>query len=82
MIFELAANEWRRGTTLETLRHAGGLAISGIDLNYDYALVRLATFVDGNLVATARDEALPRGQYGMGTYRAAATWQDFVATQP
>jgi len=37
---------------------------------------------DGRLVATALDDALPRGKYGMGTYRATATWQDFVADQP
>ena len=42
----------------------------------------LHAFVDGQLVATAIDDSLPRGKYGMGTYRAAATWQDFEVTQP
>lgn len=42
----------------------------------------LHAFVDGQLVATALDDALPRGKYGMGTYRAAATWQDLVVDQP
>jgi len=41
----------------------------------------LHAFVDGQLVATALDNALPRGKYGMGTNRAAATWQDFDVTQ-
>ena len=34
---------------------------------------------------TRRDgsrRSLPRGKYGMGTYRAAATWQDFSVEQP
>ncbi len=42
----------------------------------------LHALVDGQLVATALDDALPRGKYGMGTYRTAATWQDFSVSQP
>jgi hypothetical protein len=51
---------------------------------YTFSVVgnELHAFVDGQLVATALDDALPRGKYGMGTYRAAATWQDYVADQP
>jgi hypothetical protein len=41
----------------------------------------LHAFVDGQLVATALDDDLPRGKYGMGTFRAAATWQDYVVSQ-
>jgi len=41
----------------------------------------LHAFVDGQLVATALDDAIPRGRYGMGAYRAAATWQDFAVVQ-
>jgi hypothetical protein len=41
----------------------------------------LHAFVDGQLVATALDDALPRGKYGMGTHLAAATWQDFFVEQ-
>jgi len=37
----------------------------------------LHAFVDGQLVATALDDSLPCGKYGMGTNRAAAMWQDF-----
>jgi hypothetical protein len=37
----------------------------------------LHAFVDGQLVATALDDSLPCGKYGMGTNRAVATWQDF-----
>jgi hypothetical protein len=42
----------------------------------------LHAFVDGRLVATALDNDLPRGKFGMGTLHAAATWQDYVVTQP
>ncbi|HEY6124381.1 MAG TPA: hypothetical protein VIV63_07000, partial [Steroidobacteraceae bacterium] len=42
----------------------------------------LHAYVDGQLVATALDDSLPRGRYGMGTFRAAATWQDFSVDQP
>jgi hypothetical protein len=41
----------------------------------------LHAFVDGRLVAMAIDDALPRGKYGMGTNRAAATWRDFDVNQ-
>ena len=38
--------------------------------------------VDGVRVATAIDNDLPRGIYGMSTYRTAATWQDISVEQP
>jgi hypothetical protein len=41
----------------------------------------LHAFVDGQMVATALDDELPRGKYGMGTNRATATWQDFDVAQ-
>jgi hypothetical protein len=43
---------------------------------------QLQLFVDDALVAGAHDTAIATGQYGMETYRAAATWETFGATQP
>ena len=59
-------------------------AAPGVMHEYTFSVVgnELHAFVDGQLVATALDDALPRGKYGMGTYRAAATWQDFSVDQP
>lgn len=42
---------------------------------------QLHAFVDDRRVASAIDDALPRGKYGMGTYRTAATWRDYLVTQ-
>jgi hypothetical protein len=59
-------------------------AAPGVMHEYTFSVVgnELHAFVDGELVATALDDSLARGKYGMGTYRAAATWQDYVADQP
>jgi pectate lyase len=43
---------------------------------------QLQLFVDGELVASAHDAEIPQGRYGLATYRAAATWQYVLATQP
>ncbi|HEU5134519.1 MAG TPA: hypothetical protein VFU13_05185 [Steroidobacteraceae bacterium] len=58
-------------------------AAPGAMHEYTFSVVgnELHAIVDGQLVATALDGELPRGKYGMGTYRAAATWQDFLVTQ-
>jgi hypothetical protein len=66
------------------LRAVSYTAAPGAMHEYTFSVVgnELHAFVDGQLVATALDDALPRGKYGMGTYRAAATWQDYVADQP
>jgi hypothetical protein len=66
------------------LKAASYTAAPGAMHEYTFSVVgnELHAFVDGQLVATALDDALPRGKYGMGTYRAAATWQDYVADQP
>jgi len=42
----------------------------------------LHAYVDGVLVAGAIDGSITKGQYGLGTYRAAATFQNFYANQP
>jgi len=43
---------------------------------------QLHAYVDGALVAWARDGDIARGQYGIGTYRAKAMWQAVRAIQP
>jgi hypothetical protein len=42
----------------------------------------LTASVDGVVVATAIDDSLTKGQYGLATYRAAATYQLVSVTQP
>lgn len=66
------------------LKSVAYTAAPGAMHEYTFSVLgnELHAFVDGQLVATALDDALPRGKYGMGTYRAAATWQDYLATQP
>ena len=66
------------------LRAVSYTAPPGVMHEYTFSVLgnELHAFVDGRLVATALDDALPLGKYGMGTYRATATWQDFVADQP
>ncbi len=43
---------------------------------------QLQLFIDDALVASAHDRDIPSGQYGMATYRAAATWETFWVSQP
>jgi hypothetical protein len=43
---------------------------------------QLQAFVDQMLVASAHDSSLTIGRYGMATYRAATTWENFGAAQP
>jgi hypothetical protein len=38
-------------------------------------------YVDEQLVLTAHDRDIPRGRYGMATYRTAATWESFWVDQ-
>jgi hypothetical protein len=42
----------------------------------------LQLFVNSALVASAHDGEIKSGQYGIGTYRAAATWSNFTVLQP
>ncbi|HEV7606339.1 MAG TPA: hypothetical protein VGO61_03340 [Steroidobacteraceae bacterium] len=42
----------------------------------------LQLFVNSALVASAHDAEIKSGQYGIGTYRAAATWSNFTVLQP
>jgi len=59
-------------------------AAPGAMHEYTFSVVgnELHAFVDGQLVATALDDTFALGNYGMGTYRAAATWQDLSVDQP
>jgi hypothetical protein len=43
---------------------------------------QLQLFVDRRLVASAHDGAIARGQYGLATYRAAASWEHLTVLQP
>ena len=43
---------------------------------------QLHAYVDGELVAWARDGDIARGKFGIGTYRARAMWQAANAIQP
>jgi hypothetical protein len=42
---------------------------------------QLQLYVDRELVVTAHDRDIPRGRYGIATYRAAATWDSFRVEQ-
>jgi hypothetical protein len=66
------------------LRAVSYTAAPGAMHEYSFSVLgnELHAFVDGRLVATALDDALPLGRYGMGTYRTTATWQDYVVDQP
>ncbi len=52
------------------------------DLKFTTLRDELHAYVDGVLVAQAQDGQIPDGQYGLGMYRAAATFQNFIVTQP
>jgi hypothetical protein len=52
------------------------------DLRFQVINDQLQLFVDEVLVASAHDAALTIGKYGMATYRAATTWDNFGAAQP
>jgi hypothetical protein len=43
---------------------------------------QLQLFVNGALVVSAHDNAIARGQYGIATYRARATWESITVSQP
>jgi pectate lyase len=43
---------------------------------------QLQLFVDNLLVVSAHDTAITKGQYGLATYRTAATWQTLQVSQP
>jgi hypothetical protein len=59
-------------------------ATPGHYYDFDFSVIgnELHAYVDGVFVAGAIDNAIPQGQYGLGTYRAAATFQFFGAEQP
>ena len=52
------------------------------DLQFRVINDQLQVFVDRTLVASAHDDDIARGQYGLATYRTAATWESFSVKQP
>jgi hypothetical protein len=40
------------------------------------------TLIDEGLVASAHNDEIAHGQFGMATYRAVATWETFAVLQP
>jgi hypothetical protein len=52
------------------------------DLKFTALRDELHAYVDGRLVAQALDGDIATGQYGLGTYRTAATFQRFEVDQP
>ncbi len=42
----------------------------------------LQLYVNRQMVASVHDSAIPSGQYGLATYRTAATWLNITVTQP
>jgi hypothetical protein len=53
-------------------------------LEYRFRVIgdQLQLFVEGELAASVHDSDIPRGQYGLATYRAAATWEYVAVLQP
>jgi hypothetical protein len=56
----------------------------GVYHDFSFSVIndQLHLLVDGALVAAAHDGSFTSGQYGMGTYRATATWKSLSVTQP
>jgi hypothetical protein len=56
----------------------------GVDHHFVFSTIndQLHLVVDGVLLAAAHDDTFISGQYGMGTYRATATWKTFSVMQP
>jgi hypothetical protein len=59
-------------------------AVPGRDYDLQFRVIndQLQVFVDRRLMASAHDAAIARGQYGLATYRAAATWETLAVLQP
>lgn len=66
------------------LAAAAFTAQPGLYHDYRFSLIndQLHLLVDGALVAGAHDDSFTSGQYGMGTYRATATWKLLLVSQP
>ena len=52
--------------------------------DFSFSLIndQLHLTIDGTLVAAAHDGSFTSGEYGMGTYRATATWKALTVNQP
>jgi hypothetical protein len=69
---------------ITVLASASFTAVPGRNYHFVFQVIndQLALYVDRTLVATARDDAIASGQYGIATYRSTATWQSVAALQP
>ena len=69
---------------ITVLASANYTAPPGVYREYRLRVIndQLQLFVDGAVVASAHDHDIARGQYGIATYRAKATWQNITVIQP
>jgi len=70
--------------TVTVLKSVPFTATPGRYYDFRFSVIgnELHAYVDNVFVAGAIDNSITQGQYGLGTYRAAATFQDFYALQP
>ena len=70
--------------TITVLKSVPFTATPGRYYNFKFAVVgnELHAYVDDVFVAGAIDNDIAEGQYGLATYRAAATYQNFYVNQP
>jgi hypothetical protein len=70
--------------TITVLKSVPFTATPGHYHDFKFVVVgnELHAYVDNVFVAGAIDNAIAEGQYGLGTYRAAATFQNFNVSQP
>ena len=64
------------GGVITVLASASFTPVPGeaFDLRFLVIDDQLQAFINGDLVASAHAADIPQGQYGLATYRAAATW--------
>jgi hypothetical protein len=82
----------RNSNQLQIRKKLNGVVTTLASVNFDAAqsyiyrfrLVGdlLQVYANGKLVASAHDADIAKGQYGVGTYRAAATWSNITVAQP
>lgn len=70
--------------TISVLESVPFTATPGRYYDFKFSVIgnELHAYVDNVFVAGAIDNGIAEGQYGLGTYRAAATWQNFFVDQP
>jgi len=69
---------------ITTLASANFTAVPGQYNSLRFRLIGdlLQLYVNRQMVASVHDSAIPSGQYGLATYRTAATWLNITVTQP